>query len=97
MTTSSQSAGLAAPRVPPIDSAITELSAAQSETHDLISALFNRLESVLPHPSDSLKPGSDPQPAPAGESPLHGWLLERIEFARGQNHRLMKILDELTL
>lgn len=100
MISNTPSVGLAAPRVPPIESAMAELSAAQSDTHDLISNLFGRLGSVLP-PADA-KPVNGQLAGPsdasgAGESPLHAALLERIEFARGHNKRLMKILDELTL
>lgn len=98
MSTGSASAAAivgAAPKVSPIDSAITTLTNAQSETHDLISSLFSRLAPVLP--PVEVKPASGPEPEPAGESPLHTELLKRIEYARGHNRRLVKIIDELTL
>lgn len=95
MISNTPSVGEAAPRVTPIESAMVELSAAQSDTHDLISNLAARLDPVLP-PADA-KAVNGPNPIPIGASALHSALLERIEFARGHNKRLMKILDELTL
>ncbi|HEY1034000.1 MAG TPA: hypothetical protein VGE09_03350 [Pseudoxanthomonas sp.] len=100
MISNTPSVSQAAQPVTPIESAMIDLSAAQNDTHDLISNLFGRLNSVLP--SADAKPVNGQIAGPAnitgaGESPLHTALLERIEFARGHNKRLMKILDELTL
>lgn len=83
-------------RVSPIEEVIAMLTSAQCETHDLLSKLEAQLQPVLVHSIE--KPGSGEGAAsPAGESPLHTELLLRLEYARGHNRRLFKMIEGLTL
>lgn len=83
-------------RVSQIEEVIAALTSAQCETHDLLSKLDAQLQPVLVHSAEKSSSGEG-QASPAGESPLHTELLLRLEYARGHNRRLFKMIEGLTL
>lgn len=83
-------------RVSPIEDAIATLSRTQCETHDLISKLDAQLQPVLVTAIEKSSSGEHGA-SPIGESSLHTELLLRIEYARGHNLRLHKMIEALTL
>ncbi|HEY1034624.1 MAG TPA: hypothetical protein VGE09_06555 [Pseudoxanthomonas sp.] len=83
----------------PVESVTEEIRRRQSDTHDLIGTLLDRLEPVLRHKVPSIGTASSPAPAPSypSASPLHGDLVDRLDHAKGINERLQDILDRLVV
>ena len=81
----------------PIESVTDEIRRRQSDTHDLIGVLLDRLEPVLAPKVTNIGAGTSPVPPPSypPASPLHGQLVDRLDHAKGINERLQDVLDRL--
>ena len=83
------------PELSPIQREVSRIEEGQQKTHELITALEIRLDSVL---SSSGNPGAvGAQAVPGYYSSLHEKLGERTEHAFGIADRLSGILDRLVV
>lgn len=80
----------------PIASAVQSIRENQTVTHDLLDALYDRLNSVL-RPVPTSPVGGECKANECSVSPLHEELVGRAEVAASLNDRISALLNRLTV